>query len=299
MSIIQHLKTGIADPSTVQGAILYAVLFTLLAWLIGRGLRLAVPRVLARGERDHFDRTGVRFLAQLARFAVYIVAFIAYAHLVPAFSGMGVAGLASVSVISVILGLAAQNTLGNLIAGISLLLYRPFRLGDRLQLTAPTGLETGTVESLTLGHTWLRTDDNRRIVIPNSLMASQTTINMTGTDPRMICSVPVGINYDSDIDKVRAVLLDLAARHPRVTGVCGCQLTQLVGSGLVLTLEVWCADALTATWLKYDLLELVWKRFALEGIHLPRPTTLVVMQDDRRSRGPAGMPVTAFAVPAS
>jgi small-conductance mechanosensitive channel len=113
----------------------------------------------------------------------------------------------------VIIGLAAQNTLSNLVAGISLLLYRPFKLGDRLQVIAPTGLETGTIESLTLGYTLLKTDDNRRVVVPNSIMASQTTINLTGNDPRVICSVPIGISYDSDIDKARAILLDLLRSH--------------------------------------------------------------------------------------
>jgi small conductance mechanosensitive channel len=101
--------------------------------------------------------------------------------LVPALAGLGTAWLASVGIISVIIGLAAQNTLGNLIAGISLLLYRPFNVGDRLQVTAPTGLETGLVESLNLGYTLLKTDDNRRVVVPNSLMASQTNINLTSS----------------------------------------------------------------------------------------------------------------------
>jgi small conductance mechanosensitive channel len=122
------------------------------------------------------DRTTINFLAQIG---VWLFAFISYAHLVPALASLGTAWLAGVSVISVIMGLAAQNTLGNLIAGISLILYRPFKVGDRLQITAPTGLETGTVESLNLGYTVLKTDDNRRVVVPNSAMASQTTINLT------------------------------------------------------------------------------------------------------------------------
>ncbi len=122
----------------------------------------------------------------------------AYAHFVPGRSGLGSASLASISVSTVIVGLAAQNTLGNLVAGISLLLYRPFKLGDRLQVIAPTGLETGTVENLTLGYTLLKTDDNRRVVVPNSLIASQTTINLTTNDPRVVCSVPISISYDAD-----------------------------------------------------------------------------------------------------
>ncbi len=284
MSILDRIEGGgFADPSTLQGAVTYAILFASFAWFIGRTLRLAVQRVMARNEHDHVDRTAVRFLAQLGRFGVYIFAFVAYAHIVPVLSGFGLAGLASVSVISVVVGLAAQNTLSNLIAGISLLLYRPFKLGDRLQVSAPTGLETGIVESLTLGYTRLRTDDNRRVVVPNSVMASQTTINLTGNDPRIICSVPIGLSHDSDIDLARAILLELAAKHPKVKEVCGCPLTQLVNSGVVLSLDVWCGDAVTALALKCDLLEQAAKRFAREGIGLPLARSVVILQDERNA----------------
>jgi small-conductance mechanosensitive channel len=227
----------------------------------------------------------VKFLAKLVRYCVYIFAFIFYAHFVPALSGLGTASLTSISVITVVVGLAAQNTLGNLVAGISLLLYRPFRLGDRLQVTAPTGLETGVVESLTLGYTLLKTDDNRRVVVPNSLMASQTAINLTANDPRIICSVPIGISYDSDIDKARGILLDLAGKHSKAKEVCGCPLTQLGSSGVVLTLDVWCADALSAISFKCDLLEQATKRFALEGIGIPLPQMTVVLKNDRHVNG--------------
>ena len=102
------------------------------------------------------------------------------------------------------------------------MLYPPFKLGDRLQVTAPTGLETGMVESLTLGYTLLKTDDKRRVVVPNSVMASQTAINLTANDPRIIYPVPIGISYDSDFDKARGILLDLAGKHPKAKEVCGC-----------------------------------------------------------------------------
>jgi small-conductance mechanosensitive channel len=143
-------------------------------------------------------------------------------------------------------------------------------------------LEAGTVESLTLGYTLLRTDDNRRVVVPNSLMASQTTINLTTNDPRVVCSVTVGISYDADVDKARAILLELGSKHPKATQVCGCPLTQLAATGVVLSLDVWCADAFTAIALKCDLLEQAKKRFALEGIFLPLPQTIVVLKSDHR-----------------
>ena len=205
--------------------------------------------------------------------------------------------LTSIGMISLILGFAAQNTLGNLIAGISLLLYRPFKLGDRLQVIAPTGLETGTVESLTLGYTLLKTDDNRRVVVPNSVMASQTNINLTANDPRVICSVLVGISYDSDIDNARAILLDLAGKHPKAEKICGCPLTQLGASGVMLSLDVWCADALAAITFRCDLLEQAAKRFEVEGIRISIPQTMVVLKDDRHFNRNPGKPSAGVNTP--
>jgi small-conductance mechanosensitive channel len=270
MHFFDQIKTGgLADPSTLQGAILLAIVFSFFAWLVGTLLKKAVQRLLAHDKHDHVDRMAVKFIAKLVRYGVYAFAFAAYAHFVPALSGLGAASLTSIGMISLIVGFAAQNTLGNLIAGISLLLYRPFKLGDRLQVTAPTGLETGIVESLTLGYTLLKTDDNRRVVVPNSLMASQTAINLTANDPRMICSVLISISHDADIDKARAILLELAGKHPLAKQVCGCPLTQLSSSGIVLSLDAWCADALTGSTFRCDLLEQTVKRFALAGIAIP------------------------------
>jgi len=281
MHIFDQIKTGrLADPSTLQGAFLFAVLFAFLAWLIGRTLRMLVQRMLAHDKHDHLDLMAVKFIAKLTRYAVYVFAFAAYAHFIPALSGLGTASLTSIGMISLIVGFAAQNTLGNLIAGISLLLYRPFKLGDRLQVVAPTGLETGIVESLTLGYTLLKTDDNRRVVVPNSVMASQTNINLTANDPRVICSVLIGISYDSDIDKARAILLDLAGKHAKAKQVCGCPLTQLGATGIVLSLDVWCDDALAAITFRCDLLEQAAKRFGVEGIRISIPQTMVVLKDD-------------------
>ena len=261
----QFKSINIINPATFEGAVVYAIVFLVFALILNRMMRLAVERALARGSRVHIDRTRVKFISQLAQIIVYIIAFFMYARFIPALSNLGNAGLASVGVLSVVAGLAAQNTLGNLIAGISLLLYRPFNVGDRLQVTAPTGLETGEIESLSLGYTIIKTDDNRRVVVPNSIMASQTTINMTRDDSRAICSVSVVISLDSDLDQARAILLEIAGRNPKTQKINGCPVTRLDGSGVELTLSVWCADSLVAGALKSDLLEAIKRRFSARG----------------------------------
>jgi small-conductance mechanosensitive channel len=268
------------DPGSLVGAVAYALLFGLLAWIIGRALRLAIHRVLLYDKRALVDRTTVQFLGQLAQFGVYLFAFISYAHLVPALAHLGTAWLAGVSVISVILGLAAQNTLGNLIAGISLVLYRPFKIGDRLQVAAPTGLETGLVESVNLGYTILKTDDNRRVVVPNSLIASQMVVNFTSQDPRVLCSVPVTLHYEADIDKARSILLALAKQNPKARNICGCPVTQVGPAGVVLTLSAWCNNPDDAYDLKCALLEEARKQFIHAGILPPFPQQFVQLRNE-------------------
>jgi small-conductance mechanosensitive channel len=289
----QLMRASLFSPATIQGALLYAAVFTVLAWLLGWALRASVERALARDKHDHLDRMAVKFLAKLLRYCVYGFAVVAYTHFVPSLSSLGTASLTSISVITVIVGLAAQNTLGNLVAGISLLLYRPFKLGDRLQVVAPTGVETGVVENLTLGYTLLKTDDNRRVVVPNSLMASQTTINLTGNDPRVICSVPLTISYGAEIDRARGIILAAAGRHPKAEKVSGCPLTSLGAGGMVLTVDVWCADAFTAITLRCDLLEEITRRFAADGISIPYPQTIRI--ESAVSAGPAGLKHSAPA----
>jgi small conductance mechanosensitive channel len=254
------------NPATPYGALLYAVVIGFIAWLVGRAIAVALKRMLKHPKYIPADRTAIGFLAQLVRLGVYLIAFVMYAQVVPALHHLGAAWLASVGVVSVVLGLAAQNTLGNLIAGISLLLYRPFNLGDRLQVTAPSGMETGVVESLNLGYTVLRTADNRRVVIPNSAMASQTSINVSLTDRRKFCVVPFRISHDADVDKARAILVELAKQHPKALEYVGCPVTALGKSSVTLSLQIWCEDADAADKLKGDLLESAKKRFEQEGI---------------------------------
>jgi small-conductance mechanosensitive channel len=165
---------GFLNPDTLSGALIYALLFFSLALLGMRFVRLFVRR----NARYFPDPTAINFISQLLQVGVFLVAIILYAQLVPALRSFGTALLTGVSIASVIIGLAAQSTLGNVIAGIALLLYRPFQVGDQVQLNTPKGLETGTIESLTLGYTILHSLDNQEIVVPNSVMASAVIIKL-------------------------------------------------------------------------------------------------------------------------
>jgi len=174
MDYVEDFLRLIFDPKNLAGALFYAVIFLAAALVAGR-----LARLFARRSARHFsDITAINFIAQLAQVVIFLIALILYAQLIPALRSMGTALLAGVSVASVIVGLAAQNTLSNLIAGFSLLLYRPFHIGDRVQLNTPRGVSIGTVTALSLGYTVLTDPDNHEIIVPNSVMVSQVIIRL-------------------------------------------------------------------------------------------------------------------------
>ncbi|RFC67593.1 mechanosensitive ion channel family protein [Mesorhizobium denitrificans] len=168
------------DPNQPIGALVYAMLFLacglVLSWLMRRALRTA----LNHDRTDRIDQISLSFLSHLAVLLIWIFLATVYAHLIPALNKLGTTLLAGVSLISIIVGFAAQTTLSNLVAGISLVLYKPFRRGDRIQILAPNTnqFDVGVVENISLGYTSLRTDDGREIIVANATMAQQTMIKI-------------------------------------------------------------------------------------------------------------------------
>ncbi|HEY4128506.1 MAG TPA: mechanosensitive ion channel domain-containing protein [Gammaproteobacteria bacterium] len=171
--MFHHAISDFFDPANPLGAVTYAIVFFFLAIFAGRGVR-----VLARHGESHLsDLTALRFVTQLLRVLIYLLAFIVYTRLIPALHELGTTLLTGVSVMGVVIGIAAQSTLSNLVAGFSLVMYRPFHVGDEVQLTTPKGLTTGTVKSLSLGYTILHDNkDDQEIVVPNSVMSSNVVI---------------------------------------------------------------------------------------------------------------------------
>lgn len=254
---------------TWTGALILLALFWLggliVSWILRRTIRL----VMERDRDQRIDRMAASFLAKVASVFVWVLALMFYAHLIPALDRLSTALLASVSVASIVIGLAAQSTLANFVAGLSLIFYRPFRLGDRIQINAPAGLETGIVEDVSLGYTILQTFDNRRVIISNSVISNTVMINLTAVHPRVMAIVPFSISYDADIDRAREVALELAEAHDQVEEVVGCPVMLLGASSVDLSLRVWCADPAIAAGVKYDLTERIKKRFDAEGIEIP------------------------------
>jgi small conductance mechanosensitive channel len=149
-------------------AAIVLVAFTV-AWVLASWAQRVVLRSF---ERTRVDATVVRFLASAVRYVLLIAA------LVSCLSGFGITTTSFAAVLGaagIAVGLAFQGTLSNFAAGLMLLLFRPFKVGDTIKV----GAHTGTVKALELFSTVLATGDNRRVVLPNSALSNQPLENVT------------------------------------------------------------------------------------------------------------------------
>lgn len=254
-------------PDSLLGAAVYLLIFVLLALVLSRLLRLALGSAMGR-HAAHIDRTTVSFLQQLGAASVWVLMLILYAHLIPALRAMGTALLAGASVASVVIGLAAQSTLGNLVAGVAITLYRPFRLGDTLQVAAPGGIETGSVELISLGYTTLRTADGRHVVLPNSIAASQVTVNLSHFGGMRPLKIMIRVSRETDLDAARELALRIARETAGANTQVSCVLAALEADSAVLELQLTAAaDAAT---LRTRLITQLAKGFAAAGLETPQ-----------------------------
>jgi small-conductance mechanosensitive channel len=254
-------------PDTLIGALVYLVLFVVAAMLLSRGLRAAVHAAMTR--QGHIDRTSISFLQQIGSALIWVVMLILYAHLIPVLRSLGTAMLAGAGVASVVIGLAAQSTLGNLVAGVSITIYRPFRLGDTLQVAAPTGTEIGVVEMISLGYTTLRVAEGRLVVLPNSLAASQVTLNLTAAPAPAPMTITIRPGRDASLDAARALALAVATEVVGAKSVIGCFLTKVEGTAVTLELRLTTPAGMDRDTLQSTLLGSLSERFA--GAHIGAP----------------------------
>jgi len=247
-------------PDTLWGALAYLVIFFVLAMLFSRTLRIAVHAAMTRN--GHLDRTSISFLQQICTALIWVLMVILYAHLIPALRSMGTALLAGASVASVVIGLAAQSTLGNLVAGIAITIYRPFRLGDTLQVATPTGNDIGIVELISLGYTTLRAPAGHLIVLPNSSAASQVILNLSATFAPWPIVVTIRLNRNVDQEAARQLALGVAAENAGAKAVIGCFLTKMDGASVTLELRLVAPDAAGRDALRSKLIADLAQRFS-------------------------------------
>ena len=167
-------------------------------------------------------------------------------------------------------GLGLQNVVSNFVAGLILLVEQPIRLGDRVE----TNKVTGDVVRIAARSTWIRTNDNYIMIVPNNEFINNSVTNWTANDPNIRVHLPVGVGYSSDPEKVREVLLAAAKANKDVLEEPKSDVifTDYGDNSINFELRVWTASkAHVPAVLKSDLYFALFKVFREQGIELPFP----------------------------
>jgi small conductance mechanosensitive channel len=246
----------------VVGAVLILV-FGL--WIAGKTHRV-VSRALGKAKR--LDETLIGFFANAAKYGVVVFTVVAVLNQfgIETTSFIAVLGAAGLAI-----GLALQGTLSNVAAGVMLLIFRPYKIGDYVE----AGGNAGTIEELNLFVTVMATPDNVRIIVPNARIWGATVANYSANPTRRVDLV-MGISYADDIDKATAVMsqvIDDEARvlkdpEPMVA------VAELADSSVNFAVRVWVDNA--DYWpVRFDLTKAMKQRFDAEGVSIPFPSQTV------------------------
>jgi len=244
-----------------------ALLIALFALWISGAVRRRIIAISAKYK--HLDDTLFHFLGSLARYGILTVAIIFI---------LGRFGIQTTSLVALLgaaglaIGLALQGTLSHLAAGVMLILFRPFKLGDFIT----AGGNSGTVKAITLFTTELATGDNVQIIVPNGNIWSQPITNFSVYQTRRIEAV-FGVSYGSDLDAAEKVIRDVIAADERflTDPEPFVKVTALNASSVDFMVRVWCASG-DFFGLKADLHRRVKEAFDGAGIDIPFPTTTIV-----------------------
>jgi small conductance mechanosensitive channel len=214
-------------------------------------------------KRD-FDPTLIPFLVGLISTLLKVMLIISVVDIVGVKTTSFVAVLGA---IGLAIGLALQGSLANFAGGVLILIFKPYKVGDYIQVQG----EAGTVRTVQIFNTVLNTPDNRRIIIPNGAISGGTITNFSAEETRRMDMI-FGIGYDDDLEKVKNVLKDMVDADGRILpdpapfiGV-----TELGDSSVNLVVRIWCKRE--DYWdIHFDWQNNVKLRFEKENISIPYP----------------------------
>jgi small conductance mechanosensitive channel len=228
-----------------------------------------VISVIVRGlhkvmQRQEVDKTLETFVCNLVRMVLLVVVVIA---------AIGQIGIETTSFIAIFgaaglaVGLALQGSLSNFAAGVLIVLFRPYRVGDFIEAAGINGV----VEQVQILTTVLKTGDNKQIIVPNGQIMDSIITNYSAKDTRRVDMV-VGVSYDDDLDKVRDTIRELIAAEDRILDepACTIAVSALADSSVNFVVRPWVKTP--DYWgVMFDLTEAIKKRFDKEGISFPFP----------------------------
>ncbi|BDD05782.1 mechanosensitive ion channel family protein [Aureibacter tunicatorum] len=259
---------------------------TVLTVLFRKLTHLYVTKFSARIKTDP---TNFSFIKNSIGFLIYTIALVFIFYKIPYLKTLGKALTAGAGIVTVAVGFASQKAFSNIISGIFILMFKPFRVTDTIQFR---NSQKGEVEEITLRHTIIKDYENRRIVIPNSIISEELIINSNIQDKKIRQNIVFSISYDTNIDRATEIIKEEAMKHPYLLDV-RTELQKMDKSPVVvvrvIALSDFSVDLKAYMWtlgndegfiMKCDLLKSVKERFDMEGIEIPFPYRTIVYKKE-------------------
>ncbi|WP_333796757.1 mechanosensitive ion channel family protein [Rheinheimera sp.] len=250
------------------------LLIALVIFYIGRWLALGAARLVSKALLlRKVDRAVVSFLSSIVYAGALIaVALIALSHLgIQTTSFIAILGAAGLAI-----ALALQGSLSNFASGVLIIIFRPFKAGDMVDVAGISGV----VERIDIFQTIFKTGDNKKIIVPNSQITGGPIINYSA-EPRRRIDLVIGISYDSDLRRAKQILHDILSNDPRVLKDPApvIAVSALADSAVQLVVRPWvqAADYWPVYW---NILEKVKLDFDQQGIEIPFPQMSLHMKKE-------------------
>lgn len=274
-----------ALPRPILYLVILALAFVFTLW---------IRRIINRFVNDssiflRVDPTQYNFIKNAASLIIFSLACFIIIYSIPELRSLGTTLLASAGIATAVLAFASQAALSNIVSGIFIVIFKPFRVGDIVTLEDN---RMGTVEDITLRHTIIKDFQNQRIIVPNSVISAQTLVNSHIADARFKRQIFFGISYDSSIDKAFKIITEEAEKHPNFLDgrspeekadgwpAVKCRVIGFGDSSVNLRADVWSSSPEESWELYCDLNKSVKERFDAEGIEIPFPYRTVVYKKD-------------------
>lgn len=247
-----------------------------IAWLADGFFR----RMIRKKSSDlNNDPTNYQFLRHAATVMIYGIGLGLVVYSIPPLKALAGTMLAGAGILAVAIGFASQQALSNIISGVFIVVFKPFRVNDRIRLRDMDGF----VEDITLRHTVIRNFENRRIIIPNAIISDEVIVNSDYNDERICRFVDVGISYNSSVKRAKEIIFEEIVNHPLFIDIRTPEALEmgapptiirviaLADSSVNLRGTAWAANSADAYAMGCDLLESIKERFDHEGITIPYP----------------------------
>jgi len=259
---------------------IYIMVVLVLSWGFSRLMRSVIVTYLKRSKSDKYKNTSLQFLKNSIKFFIVLLALFYIIMTVPSLRSKATLIFSGAGILAAIIGFAAQAALSNLIAGVFIVIFKPFRVGDYIKLDEE---RIGIVQDITLRHTVINNFENKRLIIPNSIISTESVLNHTIEDSHILSFNNFKLGLFADLDVAKLIIEEEALKLEGVidyrtptevltaTNQIETRVVDIQESYIHIRAYVWINDPFKEFKIKCALKESVHKRFVKEGIDLPIP----------------------------